>query len=263
MKYKHLIFFFLFSLIFSTLFSQQKTVTLDYFFNNEYKKNAEGVQERFHYVWEDKSINGYSIWADIFKTKAVVTKSLETAPTTDNLRSTDIYIITDPDNWKETAHPNYMTKDYANIIANWVKQGGVLVMMTNDSANTELHQFNQLAELFGIHFTDTVRNTVLKDISVGKVIVPEKNEIFKPGRVLYLKGISTITLQSPAKPIIVDKNDIIMASAKYGKGTVFAIGDPWIYNEYIVNDRLSSEYQNGIAAEEFTDWLIKQIPKHK
>lgn len=156
-----------------------------------------------------------------------------------------------------------MTKEYAKIIANWVKQGGVLVMMTNDSANTELHQFNQLSEMFGIHFTDTVRNTVLKDISVGKIIIPEKNEIFKPGRVVYLKGISTISVQSPATPVLVDKSDIIMASAKYGKGTVFAIGDPWIYNEYIVNDRLTSEFQNGIAAEEFTDWLIKQIPKKK
>jgi len=27
-------------------------------------------------------------------------------------------------------------------------------------------------------------------------------------------------------------------------------------------NRLTAEYQNGIAAEEFTDWLIKQIPKH-
>jgi unsaturated rhamnogalacturonyl hydrolase len=56
-----------------------------------------------------------------------------------------------------------------------------------------------------------------------------------------------------------DKGDIIMATAKYGKGTVFAIVDPWIYNEYIVNDRLSPDFQNGIAAGEFSDWLLKQV----
>ena len=54
-----------------------------------------------------------------------------------------------------------------------------------------------------------------------------------------------------------------MATSKYGKGTVIAICDPWIYNEYIVNDRLTNEFQNMVAAEEFTEWLIKQIPASK
>jgi unsaturated rhamnogalacturonyl hydrolase len=54
-----------------------------------------------------------------------------------------------------------------------------------------------------------------------------------------------------------------MATAKYGKGTVFAIGDPWIYNEYIVNDRLNASFQNGTAAIELTEWLIAQIPVKK
>jgi len=49
--------------------------------------------------------------------------------------------------------------------------------------------------------------------------------------------------------------------SKYGKGSVFAVGDPWIYNEYIVNIRLSPLYQNEQAANELTEWLLKQIPK--
>lgn len=243
-----------------TAFSQQKTVTLDYCFNNEHQKNAQGVWERYHYTWEDKTLNGYSVWGNLFTSKGAMIKSLDTAPTPANLKGTDVYIITDPDTEKETLHPTYMTEAYAAIIADWVKQGGVLVMMANDSANAELHHFNTLADKFGIHFTDKVRNTVLKDISVGKIMVPQHHEIFKTARQLYLKGISTLTVQQNAKAVIEDKGDIIMAMARYGKGTVFAVGDPWIYNEYIVNDRLSPEFQNGIAAEEFTDWLLKQVP---
>jgi unsaturated rhamnogalacturonyl hydrolase len=91
-------------------------------------------------------------------------------------------------------------------------------------------------------------------------MVPEKHEIFKTARQLYLKGICTIALQKNASAVLEDKGDIIMANAKYGKGTVFAIVDPWIYNEYIVNDRLSPDFQNGIAAGEFSDWLLKQVP---
>jgi len=223
--------FFIFFVTSLQSFEQQKIVTLDYFFNNEYKKNVNGVEERFHYIWEDKSINGYSIWGDIFNRKGVITKKLETAPTKEALSKTDIYMIVDPDTWKETLHPNYMNADYAKVISDWVKQGGVLVMLTNDSVNAELHQFNQLAEIFGIRFTDTVRNSVTKDITVGRIIVPEENEIFKKTKVLYLKGISTITLRKPAKALLSDRGDIIMAISKYGKGTVFAVGDPWIYNE--------------------------------
>ena len=247
----------------SALAAQNKSVTLDYYYNNEYKINPDNSKERFHYIWEDKTLNGYSIWGSIFNEKGLTTKKLETAPSADNLKGTSIYIITDPDTEKESPKPNYMTADAVKVITNWVKQGGVLVMMTNDSANAELPHFNLLADAFGIHFTDKVRNSVIKDISVGKVMVSDNQEVFKTARTLYLKGISTITVSGNAKAVVEDKGDIIMASTKYGKGTVFAIGDPWIYNEYIVNDRLSAEFQNGLAAKEFTDWLIQQISSNK
>lgn len=60
--------------------------------------------------------------------------------------------------------------------------------------------------------------------------------------------------------VLEDNSDIIMANTKFGKGTVFAIGVSWIYNEYIVNDRLNASFQNGTAAIELTEWLIAQIP---
>jgi unsaturated rhamnogalacturonyl hydrolase len=246
-------------LTFETI-AQQRTVALDYFFNNEYTKNSNGTVERFHYIWEDTSINGYSIWAKHFSDRHILPTKMISAPTNKSLKEADIFIIADPDNAKEATNPNYMTAEYAATIATWVKKGGVLVMLTNDSANTDLSHFNLLANKFGMHFTDKVRNSVIKDISVGKIMVPTPHDIFKTAKTLYLKGISTIEVQSPAKMEVEDKGDIIMASAKYGKGTVFAIGDPWIYNEYIVNYRLNDTFQNGIAAIEFTDWLIAQIP---
>ena len=36
-----------------------------------------------------------------------------------------------------------------------------------------------------------------------------------------------------AEPVLVDHGINIMALTRYGKGLVFAAGDPWIYNEYI------------------------------
>ena len=74
----------------SELSAQNKSVTLDYFYNNEYKINPDNSKERFHYIWEDKTLNGYSIWGSIFNEKGFATKKLETAPSSENLKGTSI-----------------------------------------------------------------------------------------------------------------------------------------------------------------------------
>jgi unsaturated rhamnogalacturonyl hydrolase len=53
---------------------------------------------------------------------------------------------------------------------------------------------------------------------------------------------------------------VIFATAKLGKGTVFATADPWLYNEYTDGRKLPMEYQNLQAANDLVKWLIKQIP---
>ena len=49
-----------------------------------------------------------------------------------------------------------------------------------------------------------------------------------------------------------------MATAKVGKGTVFAVGDPWLYNEYVDGRRLPDQYENFKAATDLVNWLISQ-----
>lgn len=240
-----------------------QTVTLDYYFNNEYKKNAAGEMVRFHYTWEDKASSGFSIWGDIFKQNGFSLKNLEVAPSTENLKGTDVYIIVDPDTKKETANPHYIEEPDISAITAWVKQGGVLVMMANDSANVELPHFNQLAAKFGIHFNDDIRNRVTgKQFDMGAFMVPQNDPVLATAKKIYLKEICTLTLSGSAKSLFTDKGDVIIATAKYGKGTVFAVGDPWIYNEYC-NGRLTADFDNDKAADDLTKWLQKQIPVKK
>jgi len=52
-----------------------------------------------------------------------------------------------------------------------------------------------------------------------------------------------------------------MAIAKHGKGAVFVIGDPWIYNEYADGRRLPVEFENFKAAQDLSRWLIAQTRK--
>ncbi|MES2371090.1 MAG: DUF4350 domain-containing protein [Bacteroidota bacterium] len=240
-----------------------QTVTLDYYFNNEYKKNAAGEMARFHYIWEDKASSGFSVWGDIFKKNGFSLKGLEIAPTTDNLKGTDVYIIVDPDTKKETANPHYIEEADIKAITDWVKQGGVLVMMANDSMNVELPHFNQLAAKFGIHFNDDIRNRVTgTQFEMGAFMVPANDPVLTTAKKIYLKELCTLSLSAPAKSLFTDKGDVIFATAKYGKGTVFAVGDPWIYNEYC-NGRLTADFDNDKAADDLTKWLLQQIPVKK
>lgn len=243
--------------------AQQKSVMLDYFYNSELKKNTDGTESLYRYTWESTDLRSYSIWGGIMKAKGIKLSSLETKATKQALKNADVYIVADPDNFKDKPNPNYMNAADAKTIASWVKKGGVLVMFANDSANADLLHFNILAEKFGMHFTDEQLNPVKKDISVGQINIPDNHEIFKKGRTLYMKEVCTIDLSKGAKSILDIQGKTIFAKTNYGKGVVIAIADPWIYDEYIVNDRLNSSFQNKIAAEEFTEWLLKQIAPSK
>ncbi|WP_017258122.1 DUF4350 domain-containing protein [Pedobacter arcticus] len=237
-----------------------QTVTLDYYFNRETKKDVSGEIYRFHYLWEDAKMTGFSMWGDVFKKYGAQINSLETAPTLKSLANTDVYIIVDPDRPEENPNPNYIENQHIKAIAKWVKKGGVLVLMANDSTNVELKHFNKLAGKFGVTFTHNRNMVKDKNFLIGKIDIPAGNEVFPKPKAVYLKEISAIAVKQPATALISDKGDVIMAVAKYGKGTVFAVGDPWIYNEYVDGKRIPKEYENYNAMEELSKWLIKQVP---
>jgi hypothetical protein len=235
-----------------------QTVTLDYYFNHE-TRTKDGAAQRYHYLWEDKANTGFSIWGDIFKQQGAILNSIDVAPTVANLKGTAVYIIVDPDTKKENPQPNYIRSEDADQLAQWVKEGGVLVLMANDSANVELPHFNILAARFGLHFNDDLQNHVIDDAHFADgAVVMDNNPIFKTCKKAFLKDVCSIELKGKAKPAFKAANGTaIAATVKYGKGTVFAVGDPWLYNEY-VNGRLPAGYDNDNAARDLAKWLLEQ-----
>ncbi len=97
----------------------------------------------------------------------------------------------------------------------------------------------------------------------GRVNVPEGNSIFKNARELYLKEISTLKLSGKAQSILESNGDKVMAVVKHGKGTVFALGDPWLYNEYVDGRKMNGLFQNHRAARELSAWLLTQAKSKK
>jgi unsaturated rhamnogalacturonyl hydrolase len=229
-------------------------VGLDYYYNNEYKDN-----KRYHYIWEDKDNSGFSELGNIIKKFGADIDSVVTAPSTKILNKYNIYIIVDPDTPNESSKPNYIDAAAIKDIKAWVKRGGVLLLMANDSANCEFTHLNKLGNEFGIYFKGDSKNRVSgKNYDMGAFNNLPDHIIFKNVKKIFLKEISTIKLSKKAVPVLNQNNQVIMASSQFGKGFVFAVGDPWLYNEYIDNRKLPQGFDNYKAAENLFGWLLSK-----
>ena len=236
-----------------------KTVLLDDYFNHEMKKDATGRLAPWHYKWDELPNPGFYVWGHIFRNYGARTETLSEAPTARNLKGADVYIIVDPDTKAEAEAPNFVEQAHVKAVADWVKAGGVLVLMGNDVGNSEFDHFNELAGRFGIRFNKDSMNRVQgNNFAEGKIAVPAGHDIFETARTLYLKELSTLEVSSPAEAVLRDKNYAVMAVAKFGRGTVFAVGDPWLYNEYVDGRKLPPEYENYKAAKDLSRWLLER-----
>ncbi|NID11227.1 glycoside hydrolase family 88 protein [Fibrivirga algicola] len=234
-----------------------KTVAVDNYFNHEFRKTETGGQEPFHYLWDDRMHSGFYWWGTEFRNLGAKTSTIAGPPTAASLKGVDVYIIVDPDTPKETAKPNYVSPADSKAIADWVKAGGTLVLMANDTSNCEHTYFGQLAAQFGIQFLPTNVNMVQgTKWEQGLVTIPAGTSVFPETRSVYIKELSPIAVSGPAKPLVTQSGHVIMATAKVGKGTVFAVGDPWLYNEYVDGRRIPGQYENYKAAKELANWLL-------
>jgi unsaturated rhamnogalacturonyl hydrolase len=235
-----------------------KTVVLDDYFNREVRPDG----SVWHYKWEEKNHPGYYVWGEVFKGYGAKIDSLPAAPTAANLKQASVYIIVDPDTGKETPKPNFIQAEHIRAISDWVKTGGVLVLLGNDFGNCEFDNFNNLARAFGVEFNKNSLNRVQNNqYEQGQVAVPARHPVFQTARKLFLKEISTLSLKAPAQPLLKHEGNIVMAIARHGKGTVFIVGDPWLYNEYADGRRLPADFDNFKAAQDLSRWLLAQARK--
>ncbi len=240
------------------LLKAQPVVLLDAFYNNETKKDASGKLINWHYAWEDRSDGGFADFGKLFSTEGAILKTLYSSASKNNLANASIYIIVDPDHVKDNASPHYMNEKDANAIAKWVKKGGVLLLMANDSLNCDIDHFNILAKKFGIEFLNRSVNMV-KGINydMGKVFPTKGNMIFSEGLNIFMKDVSALSISKNVTSVANNGDDVIVAHSTFGMGHVIAVGDPWLYNEYISHRKLPNTFQNTAAAEQLVKALIR------
>jgi unsaturated rhamnogalacturonyl hydrolase len=239
---------------------QGKTVLVDAWFNSQTRQNAAGQTELFHYKWDDDSNNGFAFFGRAFQRYGTKLATEKTAPTTADLKKAQIYILASPDIPSKNPNPHYMDAKSVDVIANWVKGGGVLLLMENDGPNSEFTHFDMLSDRFGIHFNQVLVNHVVgNDYPAGELEIPAGTGVFEHSHLAYMKDTCTISPTKPAKSIVTKEGHVMIAVAKYGKGTVFAVVDPWVYNEYVDRrNHLPLKYDNFAAAIDLAGWAVRQ-----
>jgi unsaturated rhamnogalacturonyl hydrolase len=246
-----------------------RTAAVDGWFNSQTRKTADGRTELFHYKFNDDANSGYSVFARMFQQYGMRTDFIPNAPRAADLKDVAVYVIVSPDIPALNPNPHYMDKDSADAIEAWVKAGGVLMLMENDNQHSEFEHFDMLADRFGIHFNSTIRNQQIGDSYANTIVnIPAgtggslfTGAIFKDAHKAVEKEICTMTLSGPAKAVLTDKGDVIMAVAHVGKGWVYANADPWIYNEYTDGRKLPLGEDNFAAGQELVRWIVSKIPE--
>lgn len=256
---KKILLFSISMILISTAIFGQKTVGLDNWFNHETSPKTGKI---YHYTWDDTAFSGFSELGDIFKSKGAELKMISAKPDSKSMKSIDIYIIVDPDIEKENPQPNYVSESDVKFLQKWVKNGGVLLLMSNDGTNCEFVHFNKLAGAFGLRFNPVILNPVInRDWEMGAETNLPNHPLFTSVNKIYMKEVSSITLSDGAKAVLKDKEDIFIAECSYGKGYVLAVGDPWLYNEYIDHALLPASFENLKVANNLVGLLMGKIGK--
>jgi unsaturated rhamnogalacturonyl hydrolase len=237
-----------------------QTALVDAWYNSQTRQNAAGQTELFHYKWDDLADSGFSLFGHVWRSYGVATRTLASPPTMEKLKGAQYYIIVSPDNPSKNSNLHYMTEQNAGQIAAWVRGGGVLVMMENDPANADIEHMDLLADKFGLHFNNVlVHHVEGNNIAMGRIDLIAPAPPFMRPHVLYMKDTCSLRLSGNAVPLLKDKaGDLLMAYANYGKGMVFAVTDPWLYNEYTDGRKLPTEYDNFGGGVELVRWLLQQ-----
>ncbi len=212
-------------------------------------------------MWDDTENSGYSQLANLISMTGAIVDTLPIPPTAEALRKASIYIIVDPDTPRETARPRTISRKDAEIIEQWVRGGGTLLLLGNDKGNAEFEHFNGLAERFGIHFNEDSHNRVTgKQYEIGTFERLPQHPAFAGARRIFIKEFSSLRLKSPARALLQagPGGPVVMATARVGEGSVVAVGGPWFYNEYMDARRLPAGYDNARVAANLFRWLLEQ-----
>ncbi|MEP7363088.1 MAG: DUF4350 domain-containing protein [Acidobacteriota bacterium] len=201
----------------------RKVVAVDHWHNREPEP---------HYTWEGTYQGGFSGLGRMLNGLGAETRTVNEALSAKSLKGLDALIIVDPDTPKESASPNLITDAEIEALATWVRNGGTLLLLNNDPGNAEFPRMNALAKRFGIEFEER-KQANAQGISKLTLVTPQGGW-FTPGLKFYGVDLAPLRVMAQgAETLLAERDTVMMTAVSEGKGRVIALGDPWVYNEYL------------------------------
>jgi hypothetical protein len=191
-----------------------------------------------HYTWQKVGLGGYSQFAQILLTLGADTSTITTPLDSPTLSHASVLMIVNP------GTVNLIAAAEIDAVDKWVQQGGKLMCFANNTGHVEFVHYNQLMARFGITFNDTTQTG-------GSNFAPvPQNEVFSACTTFYIVDMCNLSIVSPAASIFTFQGSVLMATSLKGAGKVFAVGDPWVYDEHIA----AKDNIKGIT--EVMNWLL-------
>jgi len=185
-----------------------------------------------HYRWDGAYNGGFSKLGTMLKGLGGELRTITESVTAANLKGVDCLIAVDPDTPTETANPQYWNAAEIAAVDKWVKGGGTLLLLGNDKGNAEFEHFNELATKFGVTFVEG-RHATATGVTRLRLKGPA-NPVFEGSLEFYAVDVAPLKITHARPEILLSESNVaLMAVLKHGKGSVFALGDPWLYDEYI------------------------------
>jgi unsaturated rhamnogalacturonyl hydrolase len=94
---------------------------------------------------------------------------------------------------------------------------------------------------------------------MGAAYPKKLNGVLKEDHKIYVKEVSALNVTAPATSIAFAANKTVAAISPFGKGQVIAVGDPWLYNEYVDGRKLPFSFQNFEAMQQVVQWSLRKI----
>jgi hypothetical protein len=220
----------------------QPLVGLDYYYNNEPFP---------HYTWEQQQSPGsYSEFGRVIESLGGHVTSVSGPATAERLDNLAVYMIVDPDTASESPSPNFIEPGEIDAILEWVRQGGVLMLLANNQGNAEFPHFNTLAGKFGIQFDENTAETGASATFEPTAHGDTGKQFLQGISRMHIVGMCTQTLRAPAESVLSVNGQTFMATARLGKGTVLSVSDPVWYDEYI------DHQDNRMALINIMKWIL-------
>jgi unsaturated rhamnogalacturonyl hydrolase len=209
---------------------------------DEYHSNY--TAPHYTYAWWDKTLGGYSKFAGIVTSLGADTTSLHAPIDSAVLSKVQVLIIVDPD----TLPSKFIQASEITAVDSWVQRGGTLMLFANNAGTCEFTHLNQLATKFGTQFNGDTYGGSFN-------LTPLPTHAFFTGcKTIHIKNMSTQTVSPPAQAVLTLSGKVLMATSTKGLGKIFALGDPWLYNEYI------DSADNVKAGTNVMRWILTPNP---